>query len=170
MGFEAVESTLGPIANSVEGCVAFSRGVLDQRPWDSDASVVPLPWREESVHIVKTNNSKYQLSELGGPDAKLTIGYYDFDGTVHVSPPTVRAVKEAVDALKAAGHTVVPWKPTGYGEATQLTFNLFTADGGEDLKWVVGETGEVRYIHAIALTPACSRASRRRQQQTHHRV
>lgn len=49
MGFEAVESTLGPIANTIGGCAAFSKGVLDQRPWDEDASVPPIPWREESV-------------------------------------------------------------------------------------------------------------------------
>lgn len=59
-----------------------------------DASVVPLPWREDD----------YRLKEIGG-GAKLAIGYYDFDGEVHVHPPIKRAMKQVIDALKKAGHT-----------------------------------------------------------------
>lgn len=62
---------------------------------------------------------------------------------MHVHPPVQRAVKETVEALKAAGHTLVPWKPTGYYEAYELTLKLFCADGDADIKWVVGDTEEV---------------------------
>lgn len=31
-------------------------------------------------------------------------GYYTFDGFVHVQPPMKRAILEAVDALRKAGH------------------------------------------------------------------
>lgn len=95
MGQENVASCLGPMCTNLQGCVAFTRGLLAVEPWKTDASVVPIPWRE----------TDYKLESLGGKDAaKLVIGYYDFDGECHVHPPVKRAMRNMVEALKAAGH------------------------------------------------------------------
>jgi amidase len=57
-------------------------------PWEIDPHVTPIQWRTELCTTTK----------------RLKIGYVIDDGVVKVQPPVARAVREVVDALKAAGH------------------------------------------------------------------
>jgi amidase len=52
-----------------------------------DISCAPVPWRDVPV-----------------PKEKLTFGLLTYDGVVMPHPPVLRALNEAVDRLKAAGH------------------------------------------------------------------
>ena len=56
-----------------------------------DPSITPLKWQ----------------NELFEPGRKLTIGYYDSDGSFEPHPGCKRAVQEAVAILKKQGHTLI---------------------------------------------------------------
>lgn len=46
IGQETIHAVVGPMASSsIEDCELFQRAVLDQEPWDTETSLVPLPWR-----------------------------------------------------------------------------------------------------------------------------
>lgn len=61
----------------------------DGRPWEVDHHVAPVPWRQD----------------LASPGAKrLKIGFIIDDGAVKVQPPIARGMREAIEALKQAGH------------------------------------------------------------------
>ncbi|MGG6498486.1 UNVERIFIED_CONTAM: amidase, partial [Bacteroidetes bacterium 56_B9] len=78
------------------------------------------------------------LGDLAAIDvARLRIGWYDEDGILPSSPAIKRAVREAAQALGAAGATMVPWQPPGIDEAAELALSIFTADGGAFLKQLV---------------------------------
>jgi Asp-tRNA(Asn)/Glu-tRNA(Gln) amidotransferase A subunit family amidase len=45
-GQESIHGTAGPLASqSVEDLDLFQRAVIDQEPWETETSLVPLPWR-----------------------------------------------------------------------------------------------------------------------------
>lgn len=95
LGQESIESSIGPLGRTLSGCVSLFKAIVDGQPWDFDTKVVEIKWRKEML----------QLTEKGGPDAKMCFGFYDDDGYVKCLPPIQRAIKETVDALRAAGHT-----------------------------------------------------------------
>ncbi|KAJ1325450.1 Amidase [Microdochium nivale] len=131
-GQETVHSVVGPLAHSAGDLRLFMKAVLGQKPWLHDPKTVPLPWRqgEEDAAARKIK------------DKKLNIAYYDFDGVVMPHPPILRAVRSSVDALRAAGHNVVPWKPYKHDEAYELIGKIFNADGGVDLRRDISASGE----------------------------
>lgn len=46
-GQESIHGTAGPLASqSVEDLNLFQRAVIDQEPWETETSLVPLPWRQ----------------------------------------------------------------------------------------------------------------------------
>lgn len=118
-GLTAVQGTAGPMGADVESLLAFCRGV-----WSPDAAnsmfeqnpyVVPLPFNEE----------------IFTSETKLKIGYYDFDGFLEATPSCRRAVQVAVGALKAAGHTVVPFCPPDVAHMYRLYVASIFPDAGE---------------------------------------
>lgn len=64
--------------------------LLASSPWSLDPSAVPIPWRKE----------------LATPpvNRKLRLGVVFDDGVIKPQPPIARAMRETVDALRAAGH------------------------------------------------------------------
>ena len=56
-----------------------------------DPSIAPLKWQ----------------NELFEPGRKLTIGYYDSDGSFEPHPGCKRVVQEAVAILEKQGHTLI---------------------------------------------------------------
>jgi amidase len=84
-----VRSVAGPITTSLATVEKYMEALPAARPWEIDPQVVPMPWRTELC----TTSGK-----------KLRIGFVIDDGVVKVQPPTARAVREVVDALRAAGH------------------------------------------------------------------
>jgi Asp-tRNA(Asn)/Glu-tRNA(Gln) amidotransferase A subunit family amidase len=45
MGQESIRCVIGPLGQSVDDLEHFMKSVLDQKPWDYDPSLVPIPWR-----------------------------------------------------------------------------------------------------------------------------
>ena len=80
---------MGPSVRSLQ--LVF-KSLLSTKPWRKDASVVPMPWRDD-------------LEKLGAASI-LAIGLLKDDGVVVPQPPMARALQTAANAMKKAGHRV----------------------------------------------------------------
>ena len=89
------------MARSVDDLIYQSRAILKASQTAYEAGqcdgeqLIPLPWREELLAVKRP----------------LRIGYYTEDGAVKTSPACIRGVEQTVEALRKAGHTVVPFAP-----------------------------------------------------------
>ncbi|KAJ5966981.1 hypothetical protein N7501_003229 [Penicillium viridicatum] len=72
-------------------------------------------------------------SKLATPPAnrKLRLGVIFDDGVVKPQPPVARAMRETVDALRAAGHEVIEWDTSLHIAITNLWTKGILADGGQ---------------------------------------
>ena len=132
-GQEAVPGVVGPMGNSVDDLTLLCRELMVKEAWDGDRDLVPLPLDETVV----------------AGKGKLRVGYYLEDGVVPPSPPCRRAVLETVEALRAAGHECVEWKPPRVVDAVALFYALLAADGGRTcVDQLVGERRE-GYVTAM---------------------
>lgn len=88
-GQDIVRSVAGPMACSLTTIERYMEVLPEAKPWEVDQHVAPVAWRKE----------------LASPGAKrLRIGFLVDDGVVKVQPPIARAMREVIEALKAAGH------------------------------------------------------------------
>ena len=100
----------GPMATSLTTAEYFMESLLASSPWNVDPNVVPIPWRKE-LAISPTNR-------------KLRLGVVFDDGVVKPQPPVARAMRETIDALRAAGHegmytfSCLPSLPSWVGKVT----------------------------------------------------
>ena len=144
-GQESIHSVIGPITHSLEGCVAFMRGVLGGRPWELDPKAVAMPF----------NEAAYKLEDLqlrAGSDApvekyvkgqtQLCFAILWDDGLIHPHPPLVRAMKETKEKLEKAGHKVIDFKPYEPIQSAQIIGGIYTADGGVDVATETEKGGE----------------------------
>ncbi|KAI9019153.1 amidase signature domain-containing protein [Hyaloraphidium curvatum] len=90
---DAIAPVKGPMANSIEDLELYSRVVCGPRSAALDPDCLPFPYADVKL------------------PAKLKFGYFTTNGLIQPVAPVVRAVEEAVAAIKAAGHEVVEWKP-----------------------------------------------------------
>ena len=82
---------------------------------------------------------KLSMKVLGAPiaDTKvggLVVGMYEDDGFFTPSPALGRAVQRAAAVLELAGARVVEFKVPDIGEALDVFYGLFTADGGSTFR------------------------------------
>jgi amidase len=88
-GQDIVRSVAGPMACSLATIERYMEVLPEARPWEVDQHVAPVAWRKG----------------LASPGAKkFRIGFLVDDGVVRVQPPIARAMREVIEALKAAGH------------------------------------------------------------------
>ncbi|KAI8255803.1 putative amidase [Colletotrichum sp. SAR 10_77] len=92
-GQESIRGVAGPLGQSVDDLNRFMSAMLGAEPWQTETSLVPLPWRQVALK------------------KDITIGVMFDDGCVKPHPPVLRALQHATDKLKAAGIKVVEWKP-----------------------------------------------------------
>lgn len=45
-GAESIRCVIGPLARSIDDIELMMKTTLDQKPWDVEVSLVPLPWRD----------------------------------------------------------------------------------------------------------------------------
>ena len=84
-------------------------------------SLLPIPWQP----IPSPKNAQPR---------KLRIAYYTtFKDYLDASPACRRAVDEAVEKLRAAGHELVPFTPPRVDEAMSIFFALI-ASGGDHVQ------------------------------------
>lgn len=91
-GQDSIPSVLGPISISLSGVKAFTKAIVDLKPWTKDPLAVRKAWDEEG----------YKLKEHGeGKDLCFAI-LWD-NGHVIPHPPIRRALEIAKAALEAKG-------------------------------------------------------------------
>ncbi|KAF4970369.1 hypothetical protein FZEAL_10061 [Fusarium zealandicum] len=88
-GWPGVSPSDGPLANSARDLTYFCKTVIDNDAWRRDSTALAIPWRDV-------------------PKRKLKIGYWEGAAEVPVFPPILRALRQAAEALKAAGHEILP--------------------------------------------------------------
>ncbi|PPR00101.1 hypothetical protein CVT24_008959 [Panaeolus cyanescens] len=123
-GEDSVVSVLGPMAHSLDGIKAFMKTVAEAKPWLRDPVSVRKGWREE----------EYGLADHGGAgaDGKLCFAILWDDEVVKPHPPVIRGLELARDALRAAGHKVIDWKPYKHAEIFRNVDAIWGAAEKED--------------------------------------
>ncbi|KAF8273107.1 amidase signature domain-containing protein [Lactarius quietus] len=86
-------------------------------------------------------SDEYRLVEHGGGQ-KLTFGILWNDSIVVPQPPITRALQMTKEALIAAGHDVVDWKPYKHTELFDVTIGIWAAAGQEGPLAITSQIGE----------------------------
>ncbi|KAG1736566.1 amidase signature domain-containing protein [Suillus lakei] len=108
-GYEAIRSSHGPLARSVQDCELFCKTIFGQK--DSSHQNIPLP---------------YQPVEL---PSELRFGYYLSDVITETSPACKRAVLETVSALRKQGHECIEFTSSLNATAMEVFLGLASSDG-----------------------------------------
>lgn len=124
-GREEIRSTLGPLAHSRLDLQHFFKTVLEAKPWYTDPSLVNIPWTPSDL----TKSS-------------LCVAVMWDDGIVKPLPPVTRALKETVEAIKAAGIRVVDYHPLDHAKHWDILSACYFVDGGKDHKDAFHKGGE----------------------------
>ncbi len=107
---------LGPMARTI-GDLKLLFGVLaGHDPVDATSAPKPID------HAMLSHPDLAQLRTT-------TIGYFEDDGLIPVTPGTRAAIQSAAQALREAGFNVKPWRPTFLEPARQLWVKLFVQCG-----------------------------------------
>lgn len=126
-GQESVLAVQGPMARTIEDLDLYMDAYINVgKPWDTDATILPLPWRK-----------------VAEPEPKaLTIAIVYDDGLVKPSPPIQRGLKHTADKLAAAGVKVVEWKPLKTDVAYDVVHQMYTCDGNNLQRELLAKSGE----------------------------
>jgi amidase len=103
---EHIVPVIGPLSTSLEGIKAFMKTIIDAKPWLFQPSLLPFPWKEESLLDKKS---------------KLRVAVLWEDGVVMPHPPITRALKGIAEGLKGIeGVEVVDWVPYKHDLAWEI--------------------------------------------------
>ncbi|KAL1994473.1 hypothetical protein VTN49DRAFT_1943 [Thermomyces lanuginosus] len=117
-GQEGVPSVFSPMARTLNDLTYFTRSIIQMQPWKYDYTVHPIAWRADE--------------EKEAAEKKLRVGVLRSDGVVPPTPAIARALDTTVDALIAAGHTVVEVIPPASADpftGLLLASQLLNSDG-----------------------------------------
>ncbi|OJJ33190.1 hypothetical protein ASPWEDRAFT_115060 [Aspergillus wentii DTO 134E9] len=124
-GNESILGTVGPLASqSIEDLDLFQRAVIDQEPWEMEASLPPVPWRS-----VK-------------PTKDMTVAIMWDDGYVRPHPPITRGLKHAKQRLEAAGIKLVDWEPYKHEHGWEIISALYFPDAALSQRKLINQSGE----------------------------
>ena len=123
---ENVASSLGPLARSAADLDLFMQVQLEAKPWEKDATLIPLPWRD--VAIPHPSHLKVAIC-------------YD-DGVVKPTPPIIRGLQTAARKLVAAGVRVVEWESFNVAELVDACYRSYNADGNAGYVSLLKSSGE----------------------------
>ncbi len=143
-GQELVRAQMGPMARSVRDLWLLMQAVPPARMSQQDPAVLPL--------------------SIGDPVAVkgLRIGYFVDDGFVTPSAGIQRAVRQAADALRAAGATLVEYQPPAGADLLYLWLAGMTADGARTVSKMLGGEPicrQLKVAHMMAKMPSPVRAA-----------
>jgi amidase len=141
-GQNSIKVSAGPVCHSMADLKAFTKVINGHPLAEYDATFTPMPWREVEA------------------PRKLTVGIWEFDGVCMPHPYILRAIRESVAKLKAAGHEgkdtsllirdttkmkglVIPLKlPIDCWEAAVTTWKLYFQTGAAELKATIAKGRE----------------------------
>ncbi|KAE8348961.1 amidase signature domain-containing protein [Aspergillus coremiiformis] len=124
-GQEAILGVVGPLAaQSLDDLELFQRAVLDASPWDSETSLVPLPWK--------------RVEEK----REFTVGIMWDDGIVRPHPPITRALELAKSKLQASGIKVIDWHPYNHAHGWDIISTLYFPDAAQSQKHLLSQSNE----------------------------
>ena len=107
----SILGAIGPMARTMDDVALLFRTLSGQDPHDPASP--PVAWREPSLDELRTN----------------TIGFFEDDGIVPVTPETRGAVQAAVAALWDAGFRVEPFRPRALEPLRKLWWKFFVQCG-----------------------------------------
>ena len=102
---------IGPMARTIEDVALMFHALSGQDP--VDPSSPPVQLRKPDLEDVR----------------RLTIGYFEDDGFVPVTPETRKAVQDAAQLLRKQGFNVQPFRPNGLEQARKLWELFFVRCG-----------------------------------------
>ncbi|CAM9303295.1 unnamed protein product [Ectocarpus sp. 12 AP-2014] len=115
-GQRIILPTPGPIANCVDDLELAMTALCSAEMWDGDKRIPRLPW-DRAVAI-------------DGPGRPLKVGFFTTDHWFEPCTAVSRAVHEAAEGLRAAGHEVVPFEPPVSGwQIAKLYYGQMGAEG-----------------------------------------
>ncbi|OKL59567.1 hypothetical protein UA08_05111 [Talaromyces atroroseus] len=125
----AIPCVAGPLSASRGGLRLIMKTVIDSKPWLTEPSLLPFPWRDDVSHFA--------------PGKKIKIGVLWDDGVVKPHPPVTRALNEVVNKLRdVPGVEIVDWKPYKHDYAWERIASLYYADGAAHNFEIFAEGGE----------------------------
>ncbi|KAJ5895312.1 hypothetical protein N7495_007003 [Penicillium taxi] len=125
MGQENIHGVVGPLSTcSLKDLELFQKAVLQQEPWDTETSLVPVPWRTVA------------------PSHDVTIAIMWDDGFVHPHPPVTRALRLVQEKLLTAGVKVVDWEPFKHDHGWDIISALYYPDAATLPRKMLSESGE----------------------------
>jgi len=131
-GQEQVVAVLGPLSTSLEGIKLFMRTVIGAKPWLTEPSLVPMPWRDEESYLADHSGKK-----------ALKVAVMWHDGIVKPHPPVTAALHEVIEKLKGVdGVEIVDWEPYKHDEAWEIISSLYFADGAQQETEAIDASGE----------------------------
>jgi amidase len=133
MGQEQIVPVIGPLSTTLEGCKLFMKTIIDQKPWLTEPTLVPMPWRMGGESRFGGKNGKRKL--------KVAVMWHD--EVVKPHPPITRTLKEVVAKLKATPDIeVIDWKPHKHDLAWSIIASLYFVDGANDEKAALTASNE----------------------------
>lgn len=173
-GQEGVPSVFSPMARTLNDLTYFTKSIIGMKPWKYDYTVHPIAWRDDEKKEASTKKLRIGVLKSDGKiryylATRLSYLMLSMIGVIPLTPAIVRAIDTTVDALTAAGHTVVEVAPpesadpfTGFNLASQLlnsdgcvTFNSFrysfepTDPGAAQLSRVAYLPRVLRYVYYL---------------------
>ncbi|KAJ5675727.1 hypothetical protein N7462_008624 [Penicillium macrosclerotiorum] len=125
IGQETIHGVVGPMAStSIEDLELFQKAVLDQEPWETETSLMPVPWKTVT------------------PTRNMNIAIMWDDGTVRPHPPITRALQLVKEKLTAAGINVVDWEPYKHQRGWEIISTLYYPDAAALQRQMLRESGE----------------------------
>jgi fatty acid amide hydrolase len=113
-GLETLTTTCGPIVRCADDAALFYRVMAEyQKSLNVDPTVPPVPFNDEAFSSTRP----------------LVIGYCVSDGHFTASNSAQRAVMQAVDTLKAKGHTLIAFQPHDVSSMVHTFFTFTIGDG-----------------------------------------
>ncbi|KAF4151134.1 hypothetical protein CNMCM6069_004487 [Aspergillus lentulus] len=167
-GQNTILSVIGPLATTARSLRLLFKAVLSQEPWFHDPLVLEVPWREDIEREVGA-----LVNRSATDPSKLAFAVMYDDGIVKPHPPIARAMKTVEETLRKLGHKIIEWKPPSHSIAVDLADQAFTSDGGADIEYHFGLSGEepapqiivdTKLTHKTALEVAALNVKKREYQ------
>ncbi|KAF7339259.1 hypothetical protein MSAN_02139400 [Mycena sanguinolenta] len=130
-GQDSILSVLGPLSSTLDGIQTFFKAVISKEPWQMDPMTIRKRWSEEEYNLIDHGNGK-----------KLCFAILWDNGLVEPHPPIRRGLEMTRDALVAAGHQVIDWKPYKQKEILGTIEAIWGSASTEDFRTVLASSGE----------------------------